>query len=822
MRRALPPDRLAGLADPLAGLTSAAVEARRRTYGANIIVEQRSGGWIAVLKDSARDPMIGFLIVTAALFLAVGDRAEAVVLALAIFPLAGMDAYLHRRTQASTEGLASRLAATATVLRGGVESVVPALDVVVGDLVRVAAGESFPADGLLLAGAEMQVDESALTGESMPVRKRPLAAGALARASSGIEGMHWGLAGTRLLTGQARCVVTATGVETLYGEIVRSARVEGRARTPLQIAISGLVKILLGAALAACVALAAIRVWQGFGWLDALISAVTLAVAAIPEEFPVVFTFYLGVGVHRLARCQALVRRGVVVENIGRVSCICSDKTGTLTEGRLRVAHLVAADPLPELRVLALAAAASRQEGADPVDVALLDAAAEARITAPQRLETYPYTEERRRETAILREAESGVFAAVKGAPEAVLAMTTLAPGDAQGWLRRVEEMAAAGHKVLACAWREIEAVPGSEPTSGFTLAGLVALEDPLRPGVAEALDRCRQAGIRVVMVTGDHPVTARAIAAEIRLGGSEPLVLEGSALDADGTTADLDRVDIVARATPGHKLRLVRHFQARGHVVAVTGDGVNDVPALQAADVGIAMGERATRSAREAASIVLLDDNLRTIVGAVAEGRQLFHNLRRSFAYLLMLHIPLVASAAIIPFAGFPLLYLPIHIVWLELILHPTALLAFQDPASGNALSRPTDRHRAGRLRFFSRREWGVIAGTGLLITLVVLIAYLHALADGSRAEHARALALMGLITAGATLTVALSSRRAPTARWIAALSLASALALMQVPFAAARLHLEPLHRGDLVLTLLLGALAGAPALAFRARPRS
>ena len=394
-----------------------------------------------------------------------------------------------------------------------------------------------------------------------------------------------------------------------------------------------------------CLVLAVVRLQQGFGAVDALLSAVTLAVAAIPEEFPVVFTFFLGVGVYRLARRQALVRRGVVVENIGRVSCICSDKTGTLTEGRLRLAHFLPGPSLAETMLLEVAAIASRREGGDPLDTALLDAADAAGIATPERLATFPFTEDRRRETAVVPRPD-GVRVVVKGAPETVLGMTDL-DADARGqWLANVTDFAAGGHKVIACGYRDLTAWTGDEPADGVVFAGLLAFEDPVREGVADAVARCRDAGIRVVMVTGDHPVTATAIAAEVGLGAGAPRVIDAAALEGL-PAADLDGVDVVARAMPANKLALVRRFQAAGHVVAVTGDGVNDVPALQAADIGIAMGERGTRSAREAAAVVLLDDNFRSIVGAIAEGRQLFRNLQRSFAYLLMLHLPLVVTAA-------------------------------------------------------------------------------------------------------------------------------------------------------------------------------
>jgi Ca2+-transporting ATPase len=296
-------------------------------------------------------------------------------------------------------------------------------------------------------------------------------------------------------------------------------------------------------------------------------------------------------------------------------------------------------------------------------------------------------------------------------------------------------------------------------------------------------------------MLTGDHPLTARAIAREAGIGGASPVVI---CADDGSATATWQQADVIARATPDQKLKLVLELQAAGEVVAVTGDGVNDVPALQAADVGIAMGERGTRSAREVAAIVLLDDNFRTLAGAIAEGRQLFRNLRLSFAWLLLVHIPLVLTAALVPLAGYPLLYLPVHIVWLELLIHPTAMLVFQDLPPGGRLAAV---QRNARARFFDRREWLVIALGGLALAAVILLLYWHALGDNREIAHARALATGALVVAAATLTAVLSGLRTPVARAMVALSLGSLLLCVQWPVLAGHLHLAPLHGSDWLL---------------------
>ncbi|MGE5260693.1 MAG: cation-translocating P-type ATPase, partial [Actinomycetota bacterium] len=528
------------------------------------------------------------------------------------------------------------------------------------------------------------------------------------------------------------------------------------------------------------------------------------AVAALPEEFPVAFTFFLGVGVYRLAQRQALVRRAVVVENIGRVTCICSDKTGTITEGKLTLAHILPAAGIVEPELRRVAALASRSGSGDPLDAAVLEGGTSA---GPRPLATFPFTEDRRRETSILPDGEGGFLAATKGAPETIFDVSALPADERIAWLAKTEELGATGHKVLACASKVLRDWSGGEPDRGFQFLGLLAFEDPVRAGVREAVSKAQGAGIRVVMVTGDHVTTAAAIAREIGLGRATPRVIEGSQLKVMGAN-ELKEFDVVARAIPAQKLDLVRMLRSSGEIVAVTGDGVNDVPALQGSDVGIAMGERGTRSAREIASIVLLDDNFRTIVRAIAEGRQLFRNLKLSFAYLLMVHVPLVATAALIPFAGFTLLYLPMHVVWLEVIIHPTALLVFQELPSSEKLES-VQRNR--RLRFFDWREWTLIALIGTLVTALIVVGYVRSLGSASDVEHARSMALVALVVASATMTAGLTRLRSHSSQIAVLATVGSALVLEQVPALARLLHLSPLHGDDWLIAGLGGLVVGS-----------
>jgi Ca2+-transporting ATPase len=803
MWHVVPAERIGDLARTDRGLTVPEIFDRSSRYGQNEFLEDHRAGWISVVSDTLKDPMIWLLAATAMLFWWIGETVEAVVMAIALVPVFGMDAFLHRRTTASTEGLAGQLAARTRVLRDGTVIDIPAVDLVPGDLAVVSPDTSFPADGIIISGTNIQIDESALTGEAMPVRKQPVSAISVGAGQIRIEDMSWGSAGTRLLTGEARLRVVFTGAETLYGEIVRAVKLERQRQTPLQGAVNRLVTWLVVISVLACIALAMTRYAQGFGLLDAFVSAVTLAVAALPEEFPVAFTFFLGVGVYRLAQRKALVRRSVAVENIGRITCICSDKTGTITEGRLRVADLVAADGFTGTELHRIAAAASRQECGDPLDAALLRDAPrlDGSVVA-----AFPFTEDRRREVAILKTGKSAFRAAAKGAPETIFRKCELAKAAQSRWTGEVHRLASQGYKVIACAEKRLAASPASEPERGYRLAGLIAFEDPIRPEAREAVAQARKAGIRVIMVTGDHVTTATAVARAIRIGGDGPRVIEGVALKDHLQGPALSQFDVVARATPMQKLDLVRALKAAGEIVSVTGDGVNDVPALQGADIGIAMGERGTRPAREAAMIVLLDDSFRTIIHAIAEGRQLFWNLRLSFAYLLMAHIPLVTAAALIPFLGYPLVFLPVHVVWLELIMHPTAFLAFKAQAQSRGIGAAGD---AG-VRFFQPVEWLIICLVGLFVSAAVAGGYVHALGPDGDAEHARTLGIAILIAANAAVTAGLSGLATPAARWLAALSVLSLVVLAQLPWTALALRLTPLHFGDWLIAALAALFPG------------
>jgi len=794
------------------GLNAAEINAQRTRYGANNIVEVAGHPWLELFMDTIKDPMIWFLVVIGTIFFITGEITDAITLFVAVIPLLLMDAVLHWRTQASTASLKGQLSSLVQVVRNAREIEIDSREVVPGDLITLKPGLLLAADGVFESAKDIQVDESVLTGESLPITKRALSAhpfSFVSQQEAKIPPQTLGYAGTRVLTGQGFLRVLFTGSRTSYGEIVQSVARMPHERTPLQKSISKLMQILIFAAVAFCLLLAGIRVYQGHGWLDALLSAATLAVAAMPEEFPVVFTFFLGVGIYRLAKKRALVRKAVSVENIGRITQICTDKTGTITVGTLKLTHIDAMDGTSEEVILRAAMVASSSDS-DPVDIAIREVSEQRNLGNPARLQTMPFTEDRKRETGVMAVANKRALVCVKGAPELILNLSQLSPDEKDAWRKRISSWARGGHKVIGCAQMEVpSANTYQEPESGFKFLGLLAFEDPARPEVAEAMSYCRANGIRVLMITGDHPDTAAAIAKDAGLADSpqvisaeeDPEKFEEAWLSNNPDF--LKNVNVIARCTPLQKLRIVIALKRAGELVAVTGDGVNDVPALKAADIGIAMGERGTRSAREVSSIILGDDNFRTIVNAIREGRQLFKNLQMSFEYLLLIHIPLVSAAAMIPLADYPLVFLPVHVVWLELVIHPTALLSFQSQAKSD------QRYAGNKKTFFSTAEIVLISIIGLGLAAGLGWGFLSGLSEGADPTHARAktMALLTLWSAG--VGVYLTRFRSAMANFLAILTVLSSVVLIQMSSSLVFLKLSPLHARDwLEISLIIAFL--------------
>jgi len=761
-----------------AGLTAVEAAQRLRRYGANSVAARRRVPPILVWAGRiATDPMAILLAVAAATYVALGDQVDAWVAGIALVPIVLVGVVLEGRADAALARLRDLAAPRARVVRDGVEQEIRAEDVVPGDLLVVGEGDVVAADGDLVEG-RLAIDESALTGESIPVEHAPGGDVAIA-------------AGTVVVGGRGTAHVRATGEASRYGAIAAMLRDLTPPRTPIESAIRGVVFRIGIAVVCICVAVAVSERMHGSPWTVALIAAVSLGMAAMPEELPMVYTLYLALGAWRLARDRALVRRLGSVETLGSTSTICVDKTGTLTHGRVELAEVVAREG-DEETVLETAVLASEPRGADPLDAAFTRAVLVDPRVGAALLEDVPY-DARRRYAAKRWRLHGEVIHAVKGALEAVLDLTHADPATrAEAWNAN-DRLAAEGMRVLAVA-RAADRAP-------LRLLGLAGFRDPVRDDAPAALAECRSAGVRVVMITGDHPTTARAIAQRVGFGADADRLVTGDALDAaddDARRALIGSARVFARTRPEQKLTIVRALRANGEVVAMTGDGTNDALALREADIGIAMGRRGTEVAREAAGLVLLDDDVSTIVRAIRDGRRIFDNLRKAFGYLVGFHAPLLAGAIALPALGLPLLLEPIHLVWLELVVHPTSSLVYEgDPADADVMRRPPRPRTEGLLR---RSDWlrPALLGTTLALAVVALDAWL--LLTGTAVGTARAAALIVMFV-GQTVLVFVQRSPArpvwrgapptPVAWWLAGATLASLALAILVPPLASVLHL-------------------------------
>ena len=799
---------------PQVGLSSSEAAARLTRDGPNVVVPERRGRRFKRLLGPLADPMVALLLLAAPTYLVIGETTDAIVAFVALGPIAAVGWLLESRAEHTLDQLRRLTAPTATVVRDGTDQSVAVDTLVVGDLVRVHEGDVVPADAAIIELTQLLVDESSLTGESLPASKQT--------GIAGDESMVW--AGTTVLSGRALARITDTGLATRFGQIGTLVAAARSHLTPLQQSLARLVRALAALAAVFCVAVVAAELLHGDGWGDAVIAGVSLAIAAIPEEFSMIYTLYLALGAWRLAQERALVRRLPSVETLGSTTVICTDKTGTLTHGRLAVAGLwsidgVRADAGPlmeaEADLLEAAVLACEPDPYDPVDIAIVDYARRHGIDATalhaaQLARDWPFDRTGKYLTHVWLDQphdDSTLRVAAKGALEGILTRTQPAADLRTAAVEANTAFSADGMRVIAVAAGSAEpaATTRADDESHLRLVGLVAFSDPVREGVADALRECNAAGIRVVMITGDHPATAHAVAEGLGLshevGGTDVIATGDDLDDADAERLDdlVANANVFARTRPEQKHHLVRALRRRGEVVAMTGDGINDAPALREADIGIAMGERGTDVARQAAALVLLDDNFSTIVTAVRDGRRIFDNLVRAFAYLIAFHPPLLLGALVVPLLGKPLLLLPIHLVALELLLHPVVSLVFQaDPPDPDVMRRPP-RPVGDALRLRSLARPYMVGG---LLALVLLAVYLIAL-EAWPEDQARALAFASLLASQPVLLLSMRSPDLPlwashhpwtrTLMVVVAVISAATVAVVYVPPLAALLHLEP-----------------------------
>ena len=853
------------------------VEKRRRRWGENVLATGSRLSLPLLFLNQFKDFMVLVLLGATLLAALLGEISDAVTILIIVLLNAFLGLIQEYRAERSLEALQKLAAPRARVLREGRQRLIPATEVVPGDLVILEAGDRACADIRLLEAQALTVNEAPLTGESAAVFKKT---GVLpAPAASPGDAANMVFSGTEVLAGRGMGVAVATGMNTEIGRIAHMLKEAERGQTPLQARLAQLGKILVWACLAICAGISLIGLVRGEPPYAMFMAGVSLAVAAIPEGLPAIVTVSLALGVQRMVRRRAIVRRLPAVETLGSATVICSDKTGTLTENRMSVNRLYAGERLykyeqgqfqyreegggwrkalvhaEETLALSLFIAAAcnnaYQEGGsfkgDPTEAALLEAAHAAGIRPDRRLREreYPFSPERKMMSVIQRRRDRGRWLLLKGAPEMVLErcrcysvdgkrVAPLSAAKRRELLAQVESMAGLALRPLAVAFRELP--PGAAPASGpaepapgeadkmereLVWVGLFGIEDPPRPEALPAIRLCRKAGIRVVMITGDHRSTAEAVARRLEIlppGGKVLLGQELSRIDDRKLRQIIHRVQVFARVSPEHKLRLVRALKERGEVVAMTGDGINDAPALKEADIGIAMGLTGTDVTREAASLILADDNFSTIVAAVEEGRSIYSNIRKFIRFMLGCNTGEVLTMLLAVLGGLPLPLRPIQILWINLVTDGLPALALgMDPPEEALMEQPPRRRDEG---LFSRGLWGKLLLRGIMIGVVTVLLFAWALSSGAAMAKAQTIAFATLILAQLVYVYDCRAEGALFARRRRNLLLDGAVLSSALLMAAAVHHpwlrtffgTEPLSAGEWAIAL---AAAFLPALA-------
>jgi P-type Ca2+ transporter type 2C len=813
-----------------AGLSQAEAAARLRLEGPNLLPRARSRSFLRVALDTLREPMFALLLGGGLVYLALGSLAEALILLLFATISVTIAIVQESRSEHVLEALRDLASPRALVMRDGERRRIAGVDVVRGDIVLLGAGDRVPADAVVRVARDLYADESLLTGEAVPVKKRQ-SDGPPAPMRPGGEDLPVVFSGTLVVRGEAVAEVYATGARSEIGKIGLALGTVDAAAPPLQQQTRGLVRSLavLGLSLSAVVALLYILLRGGV--LDGLLAGIAIAMSLLPEEIPLVLTVFLVMGAWRMSRARVLTRRAAAIEALGAATLLCTDKTGTLTQNRMAVAELwngadsltIAAEDaaLPDTfaALLECGILASAVDPVDPMETAFhalgrRALAAPRYASADRRLvRSYGLRPDLFAVTQLWRvPGNAAPIAAAKGAPEAVARLCRLDAAVLARVTAAAEAMAARGMRILGVARAEFtgDAPPAAQEDFDFRFLGLVGLADPLRPSVTGAVRECRAAGIGVAMITGDYPATAQAIARAAGIDADRVMTGEAIAAASDAElAARVTTTRVFARVLPEQKLRLVNAFIAAGEIVAMTGDGVNDAPALKAAHIGIAMGGRGTDVAREAAAIVLLDDDFGSIVHTIRLGRRIYDNLRKVMGYLLAIHV-LIAGVAVLPLLlGWPLMLAPVHIAFLEMVIDPVCSVVFEAETEEEDVMRrpPRDPHAP----LFSRGlvGWGVAQGLLVLAAVVAIVA--GAKHGGMPADELRALGFVALVTMNFMLvfvnrsfsaSVVTGLRRRNGALWwvLAVATTLLALVLYWMP-ARVLFGFGPLHVPDLAL---------------------
>ncbi|HTI82982.1 MAG TPA: cation-translocating P-type ATPase [Acetobacteraceae bacterium] len=810
-----------------AGLSAGEAAERLRLEGPNELPRRGRRNLSRILRDVLAEPMFALLLGAGIIYLLLGDHLEALLLLIFASLSVAIAVIQEARSEHVLEALRDLTSPRALVIRDGQRQRIAGRGVVRGDLLIVSEGDRVAADAVLIEVRELQVDESLLTGESVPVHKR--------RGLDIESDMHPGgddspcvYSGTLVVRGQGLAIVRSTGPHSEIGRIGQTLEAIETAPANLSRQTAAIVRIAAGIGLVCCILVILLFGLLRGSWIDALLAGIALGMSMLPEEFPLVLTVFMVMGAWRMSQGRVLTRRAAAIEILGEATVLCTDKTGTLTENRMAVAVLQATgDPRFEIHgsdvpthlhhMVQVAALASANNAYDPMDQALqsLAKASDCERTHGELVRVYGVQPGRLAYIQAWRDPPDGMFIAAKGAPEAIAQLCGLEEVSRIQLLREADRLAEDGMRVLAVAEATAAGEPAKDPfVFNFHLLGLVGLADRLRDSVPAAVAQCRAAGIRVVMITGDYPVTARAIARQAGIDCDR--VLDGATvaqMDDAEFQAAAKQASVFARIMPNEKLRIVRALRATGAIVAMTGDGVNDAPSLRAADIGIAMGGRGTDVAREAASLVLLDDDFGSIVQTIRLGRRIYDNLRKAMGYIIAVHVPIAGLALLPLITGLPLILGPVHIAFLEMVIDPVCSMVFEAEAEEANIMRRSPRAAGTPLLSLPLVTWGLVQGT----TAFAFLASLYAIAvhSGLPDGDVRALTFVSLVLVDLGLVLVnrnfsaslrdLMGQRNRALIWISGVAVALLGLVVGTPLGRELFRFGPLHADDISLVAFL-----------------
>lgn len=781
------------------GLSDTTVKNRLLKEGFNELKSVGHKGWSELFFAVASEPIILLILICSWLYLILGDRQEALALLCSILLVIGIEVFQSLKAERAIEALRDLSSPRALVIRNGTAIRIAGREVVRGDLVLLAEGDRVPADGVLIDGVNLTIDEAILTGESMSVAKQ-IDQEALAMASPGGANTPFLYASSLVVSGHGLMKVMAIGMQTEIGRIGESLNEIKSPKTKLQLEINALVKILGAIGGVMCLVVFVAYGYSTKDWLDGLLYGLSLAMSILPQEFPVILTIFMALGAWRMSHHKVLARQQRAIQALGGATRLCVDKTGTLTMNQLALVAIYDGANLHQINannkltadleeILRYSALACGPDSLDPLEKAIAKLAQQslkgkqANLKDYHLVQEYSLTSEQLSVTYLWRyRQEAARIVASKGAPEAIFKLCDLSESEHRTWMKAVDAMAVKGLRVLAVAEarHQVSHIPKHQASFNLKLLGLIGFIDPIRPGVKEAVKECHRAGIKLTMITGDYPETALQIGKQIGLDVQHG-ALTGEmirSLSLKELKHRIARVSIIARVAPDQKLKIVEAYKAMGEIVVMTGDGVNDAPALKSAHVGVAMGSRGTDVAREAAGIVLLDDNFNSIVRGVRQGRRIFDNIRKAMMYVLSIHLVTGSFTLMSVVFQWPLVLLPLHLVFLELIVDPTSSIAFEAEAEEDDIMSRRPRPVAEKI--FNQQSIRLAILQGLWLLFIIVVIYKFYLNSGAELSLIRSMVLSALIFGNLGLII--SNRSASRPFWTRMASPNRALSLVLI----------------------------------------